>query len=334
MALLMLAVLLLPLAWRERKPVKIAELLFLIGAGIFASAVCHFWLPGEELASQLVRTFKPTRLLSPFLAGATGHLNSDFAKIAAQSDVPKSELAAYPETDLYSYNQMDLFVHPFKYRPRPIPQSYSAYTPELAQMNAVWLRSSQAAGELWFAVQPLDDRFPSLDDGLSWPEIWTRYEPSPLEMTYNPYLLLHRRREPRSYLCLPITNFVARLGDTVTVPKSDQELIWTEVDVRQSLAGKMVTAIYKPPIVFMTVTFPDHSSHRYRLVPGMARAGFLLSPVMSDNRAFGAMYFGNAWQSELAGKEVVSIKVEPEAGSYAYEPEFNVRFSRLEISGR
>ena len=47
---------------------------------------------------------------------------------------------------------------------------------ELAELNAACLRSSQAASNILFGVEPIDGRFPSLEDGHSWPELLTRYD--------------------------------------------------------------------------------------------------------------------------------------------------------------
>lgn len=78
--------------------------------------------------------------------------------------------------DLYSMGQDYLFASGLSYCPRPIIQSYSACTPELARLNTAWLRSGQAAPNLFFAIQSVDERIPSRVDGLSWPELLTLYD--------------------------------------------------------------------------------------------------------------------------------------------------------------
>ena len=55
-------------------------------------------------------------------------------------------------------------------------QSYAAFTPELADLNAAYLRSSHAPDNVFFECAPIDDHYPSLDDGLSWPVLLTRYD--------------------------------------------------------------------------------------------------------------------------------------------------------------
>jgi hypothetical protein len=103
--------------------------------------------------------------------------------------------------DVYPSNQAIVLAHGLDYRPRPVIQSYSAQTPELAGLNAAFLRGDRAPENIFFEVKTIDGRFPSADDGLSWPELLTRYEV--MERTGN-FLRLQRRAKPSRYQMIPL----------------------------------------------------------------------------------------------------------------------------------
>jgi hypothetical protein len=336
-SLLVLAALLLPLAWRESKMLKMAAAGLLVVTVIFGTGVFHDQAPGTGFAAQLAGTFRLTNLLAPVATACTGYLETsrqmELADIAAKNPLPNPLPPISGGADLYSYSQSVLFAYGLHYQPRPVIQSYSADTPALERMNAVWLRSGRAATNLLFAVQPQDARFPSLDDGLSWPELLTLYEINPAAGPAGPYLLLQRSAAPRGYRLVPLTNVEARFGTSLEIPALTTGPVWVEVDIKKTFAGKIISALYKPPALDMSVRTLGQGAGQYRLVPSMALAGFLLSPVVSDTRAFAAL-FGSDWPAQLAGWEARSMMIEPVTPSYSticYAPTYQVRFYRLEF---
>jgi hypothetical protein len=86
--------------------------------------------------------------------------------------LPNLEISG--SVDVYPLSQTVALAPSLTCRPRPIFQSYSAYTPKLAEMNAAYLRSNRAADHILFDVWTIDGRFAAQDDSLSWPELLTR----------------------------------------------------------------------------------------------------------------------------------------------------------------
>ncbi|MDR3456424.1 MAG: hypothetical protein P4N60_03175 [Verrucomicrobiae bacterium] len=334
MALLVLAALLLPLAWRESQPLKVAAAILLVASGLFWVGIFQTWMKGNGLATQLAGTFRVSNLLAPVADASTGYSRTEYQKelAAIRAINPLPPLSG--GVDLYSYGQAVLFAHGLSYQPRPVVQSYFAYTPALAQMNAAWLRSGRAASNVLFSVQPLDGRFPSLDDGLSWPELLTRYAINPATSQGRAYLLLQRKAMPRGYQLVPLTNMEAVFGGSVKVPPVSNAPVWVELEFKKTPAGKIISAAYKPPILVMTALFRNGPPGYYRIVPGMAAAGFLLSPVVKDTKSFAAL-FGSDWPARLAHWDMQSMVIAPgtvSRSSLCYEPTFQVRFYRLEFS--
>ena len=308
-------------------------LLLLAGSVLMASLVFRYRFPDNDLWTQWAGTFKPGNLMGPVTGVFTGRLRNDYekdlAKIREKYLVPPMQGGA----DLYSSFQTILFAHGLRYQPRPVIQSYSAYTPELARLNATHLQTDRAAGNLLFAIEPIDGRFPALDDGLSWPELLTRYDLRSASDALGKYLFLSRSAVPREYHLSPLQDALARWGEPVTPPSATNGPIWVEIEIKKSLIGTVVSMLYKPPVLLLTVSQRDHGQQDFRLVPAMARGGFLLSPVIGDSRAFAALASVDG-QRGLAGREVMSMTLSADTRSHSticYQSPMAVRFYRLDF---
>jgi hypothetical protein len=332
MALVLISLVCLAVAWPGKKRAAGAASCLLIASTLFASSVFNCWLPGDGLWKQLAGTFSIYNLLAPVVGPYTGYLRSNYEKNLA------SERKTHPlppiegDADLYSYDQTILFAHTLPYQPRPVIQSYSAYTLELAEMNAAHLRTARAASNILFAIQPINDRFPSLDDGRSWPELLTLYDLKGASDDKGTFLLLSRAAAAREFHLTPLQNTSARFGESVTLPAATNGPVWVEIEIKKSLAGTVVSTLYKPPVLMLTVSLQDHTQCRFRLIPGMAGSGFLLSPLIADTRSFAAL--ASTGRQDLAGLEVVSMTISAgtESGSTrCYQSPMAVRFYRLDF---
>src|SRR5262249_26204758 len=95
--------------------------------------------------------------------------------------------------DLLSYAQGFLFLNHLTWSPRPVLQSYSASSPNLARVNAEHFRSERAPDFVVLALAPVDGRLPALEDGPALLAILRRYHPVLVERGL---VLVERNREP------------------------------------------------------------------------------------------------------------------------------------------
>jgi hypothetical protein len=79
------------------------------------------------------------------------------------------------------------------------------------------------------------------------------------------------------------------LGKRLRLPAAGTGLLWAQIEVRPALLGKLVHSIYKSPHVLITIRTADRVERTYQLVPALAKAGFLLSPLVGDTGAFAAI---------------------------------------------
>jgi hypothetical protein len=109
--------------------------------------------------------------------------------------------------------------------------------------------------------------------------------------------------------------------------------IWVRIDIRRSFWGNILAMLYRPERVSLTLFTRSGRTYGGRLLPAVARAGFLLSPVVENRQSFFALASTN-WQQELAGLEVASVRITADGGKEAascYQSPVRLRFYRLDF---
>jgi hypothetical protein len=239
-------------------------------------------------------------------------------------------LEIHGSTDVYPLSQAVALGPGVTCRPRPIFQSYSAYTPKLAELNAAHLRSDRAADHILFGLGTIDGRFVAQDDSLSWPELLTRYD---ITGAAKPVILMEKSVTSRQYELTPIGETLARFDERIEIPSMSGGPIWVRIDIRRSLYGSIVAMLYRPTRVSLTLFTRSGKAHGGRLITAMARSGFLLSPVVENRRSFFALASTN-WQHELADLEVASALITADGGrgvASGYQSPVRLRFYRLDF---
>jgi glycosyltransferase involved in cell wall biosynthesis len=305
-----LAFLIVPVLWAQLSDRRLKFLLL----GVFLLALTG---PGHWNYSYLkLQTLPAQASAARSVLTGKSNLPAGYARrqreIAARFPFRRAE----GTVDLYSYEQDYVIAKGWEYSPRPVIQSYSAYTPALAEINARHLQGPQAPQTIFFRVHPLDNRYPSLDDGLSWPELLVRYD---LCETLGPYIRLQRALQARSWKLVPLAEIRGRLGQEIKIPESGGGAVWAEVDIQPTLRHRAVSFLYKTPLPGITV----NGKFLFRLLPSLARSGFLLSPLVAETLAFETLAVD---PSRVL--QVKSILIDAGKGGY-YRPEIRIRLFRL-----
>lgn len=244
-------------------------------------------------------------------------------------------------TDLYPYHQAYLIASNNAWNPRPVMQSYSAYTPLLAEINKNHLLGDDAPDNILFRVQAIDERFPALEDGLSWATIINNYSANSF---IGPYIYFQKRTSHT-------TNevFVSQKQPTVVydgggilnnwleLPKIQAPLL-AEIVIEPTILGKFYALLYKPTEMRMKVTLNDGQVKDFRVVTAMLKSKFLLSPLIETTNDF---VFLTGEQGCLIDRTIKRIKIYPIGpfGSrsakwlqWIWKPTYEIKLSTLEFS--
>jgi hypothetical protein len=252
-------------------------------------------------------------------SGLKAQFDEALASIKKQAPIPPLQGTA----DIYSFNQSALFASKQTWLPRPVFQSYQAYTAELAKLNADHLGGNKGPENVLFRVEPIDDRFPALEDGPSWPVLISNYS---IAAADNFFLYLKRR--PTLAAAPTSTEIYSgrhALDRDVPVPRAKDAVV-AEIGVEQTFLGKLLTALYKSPELHISVSLTGGGTKTYRLIPGMARAGFVISPLINDTNDFVRLA---ARPQDLANNVVKSFSVSLGGKSLFWKDTYSVKLIEL-----
>lgn len=190
--------------------------------------------------------------------------------------------------DLFGCAQAFVLLNGFAYAPRPVIQSYAAYTETLRRMNEAYLLGPQAPPFVLIDSCAIDSHVPTGDDGLALLAILRAYQPAAVEKN-----LLLMRRVPTANPtpvpapacpCTPLAR-----GDWLDVPEGGATLMHVRYDL--TLAGKLRGWFLSEPMLMLEAQAANGVTTSYRLPRHVARGGFLLSPMLGDTQSYLAWYF-------------------------------------------
>ncbi|MDP8983080.1 MAG: hypothetical protein M3O35_21090 [Acidobacteriota bacterium] len=162
----------------------------------------------------------------------------------------------------------------WKWRPRPVMQTYSAYTPHLDFLNASHVNSTKAADYAYLTWGSIDDRHVFLEDPASWRATLDWYDFAVAE-TYRG--LLKRRKSPRYGAPVPLGSSIASWGRPTGVPPGGGVVI-AYANVTQSAAGKLRQFAYRGTAVYLRVNYRSGRNQLFRTVSANLDDGFIIDP--------------------------------------------------------
>jgi hypothetical protein len=246
------------------------------------------------------------------------------AKIRLEQPLP-----SLPGTvDVIPSIQSAVLAHGLRYRPRPVFQDYAAYTPWLVKLNRAYYRSERAAQYVLIRPDTIDGRYPLLDEGITVKELLTRYDPLRLE---GDLLLLGRRTQPSKSTMIDEQKESASLGEWVPI-RRDGSTVFLWIDLSPNLLGDAAEIAFHPPLLWLSVRVADGTERTFRLVEGMARMGFLLTPAIETAVDFGAVAIGNP-AAIPPERQVVAVRVDtgsPTGRAFFREP-IGIRYASLSL---
>jgi hypothetical protein len=229
-------------------------------------------------------------------------------------------------TDVYTYEQSLLLASNNAWSPRPVFQSYSAYTPALAKLNEQHLRGTSAPDWILLDLMAIDERLPSLEDGMSWPALLDNYK----FVSFDGQFVLMRRKPiiqaTSDYELLENGSY--RTNSTIALPDTRGPL-FARVDLNPTMAGTLWMTLFKPPQLNILLTLGNGMTKNYRVISNMMTTGFIVSPLVSNTAEFAYLAAGNERFQEES--KVESISISPSyGGSVLWSGTFTLTVGRYQ----
>jgi hypothetical protein len=221
------------------------------------------------------------------MLAAYRHWPSTWAGVGAANDLNRSKLRlpdrlhrliGNATVDAIPWDVDVVEANHWNWRPRPVFQSYCAYTPALDRLDAAHLESNRTADFAILNFTAIDDRHPFLETPLSWRALLDRYD---LKLAAADWFLLQHRNASRYAPLVPLGSSVARWDEDVLVPQTDGMLVMGP-HLQSSLSGKLASLLFRPAAVYAEVTYRSGQKLRWRCVPRNLSEGFLIRPFPQD----------------------------------------------------
>jgi hypothetical protein len=209
--------------------------------------------------------------------------------------------------------------------PRPVFQSYSAYTNKLDNLNFESM-SKSPRDYIFYNFQSIDGRHPFFDEPKTFFYIFCNYQPSvdAPDFINTPALknivLLEKRKLSR---CLP-DSFSKKSSISWNTPYStetvSESIIRAKVKFQYSFIGKIYKTIFRSPPVMMKINYVNGFHNTYRIIPENSENGVIVNYLPKDD---------NEALSFLRGKllaQVQSFSFQT-SNSLLYAPKIELSFS-------
>jgi hypothetical protein len=229
--------------------------------------------------------------------------------------------------DFFPDEQVRLYGNGMHIRMPPIPQSFEAYNSYLSGQNAAFFRSPNRPDFVFFDIAPIDTRYPSAADPLSWLALLDCYQPAG---NSGRYLVLRAAGCEGVSLDL-IAETSVRAGRNIAVPVGGDYPVWVEIDMRLNRAGSMIAALARPPQTQMAVR-TAMGWQNFSISTGQGRSGFLLSPLLTDPDSFGSL-FQDGGIDPRTEVRALSI-IQSDTARRLYEPAIGVRLYKVVLRRR
>lgn len=289
---------------------------------LILSVVLHARYPMSGVTEPFRRTTSLARGIVARLHGTAvldARYRQAMARVRDESPLP----ALSGTTDTYPIEQAALFASNNRWAPRPVFQSYSAYTPELLEMNRRHLSGKSAPDNVFFSIDPMDDRLPSLDDSTSWPILLRSYVSTGRS---GERLVLRRKGAAADLPDLSYDRVIEGTLQTSFAVPAGQGPIFARVDMKPTWLGRMASLAFKPPMLWIETRQANGKLRVFRFVPGIGQAGFLVSPLVTDIAQFSRLQSGDP----LRDREVVSFRIiAGTGGRWLWDPTVSASFADL-----
>ncbi len=249
----------------------------------------------------------------PLASRAT--LEAARAERAQRFDLPRiRERVGTDPIDVVNFHQGVALLNGLNYVPRPVFQSYVAFTPQLQELDVRWYESTAAPRWVLFKLETIDDRLPAMEQSRLFETLLRWYKPVLAERRE---LLLERRAQ-----ALPPAQRTRELereigfGEELALPATRAEARLLTLDVRTKPLGRLAQFLYRAPELHLSLRDEFGNQRTLRIVPGMMRTGVLIDPFVPS---------GDGWAQFLVGGRLprtLSLKLlVPPGWEWMYEPQ-------------
>jgi hypothetical protein len=201
----------------------------------------HFVLKKQK--NPLMRLFSPNKT------------DINQAKAAIRAALPPLsgnylEQAKGKTVDIFPWEISLPYAYDLDWSPRPVIQSYQAYTSALDSLNAAHFKGSGAPDNIIWQYGSLDGRYPLFDEPATFRTMLENYE---ILSPENYYLIFQRRPGETTSGYTSLAAGACAVGTPIEVPQLSGRHVYGSVDIPFSFYGKVMNFLYKPAPLYVYI---------------------------------------------------------------------------------
>lgn len=281
-------------------------------------------------------------ILNNIIGDSTSYYHTFFEK---QKDIMKLGSMKLPKSTLETVGSSSIDIMPIdvtlihvnglNYKPRPIPQSYSAYSRPLDSINAAHFCKPGKPDFVLLWIWSIDNRMVSWDESMAKAALRLNYEyagfsslagDTTLSNGHGNYLLLKASKNAeRKPIFKEISSAKIRFDDTLKIDFPRDQAIYAALDINYNLEGKIKNIIYNPTLMYADLFFDGGRNITHRMIRPIAAGPILINKAICMNSEFVTFMKGDIVQNT----DVKAISFHAERNTDV-DPEIYIRFYRFE----
>jgi hypothetical protein len=193
----------------------------------------------------------------------------------------------------------------------------------MMELNERFYLSGNAPEYVIFNLQPIDGRFPPLEDAYVLRDLLAHYG---FTLGERDFLLLHRASTAKPTLTLLKEGFVG-VDEKIDLRDQRNANFWLEIDLQPTLLGRLRQFLYKPTEVGLVVRCPSETApvNEFFAPAVMLSAGFLASPLLLNNKDVLNLYTDGT----ISSPDSYSVELNPGWESL-WQPRIHYRIYRID----
>jgi len=211
--------------------------------------------------------------------------------------------------DAYPWNTQVLLENRLNFSPRPVFQSYTAYTAALEEKNFEFYNSDKAPQYVVYEFEGIDNRYPLFDEpklNLILTKNYTCVDT--MSSGGRPVLLLEKKANTKKISFVKSAEY-AMYMDSPLIPK---EGVYYQVFLYRNLLGDFMSIVDHGPDIALSIVTKTGNTRKYKTSNKLLESGLFSSQFIPDTNGFKSLINGeNKEENQIRG-----YYFEPESKSY------------------
>lgn len=279
----------------------------LAGRGIILliALISVTWFLNENKANNVKLITKPP--FAQVFSDYRRQIDSAYSTAAAARNLPNRVHREINRStvDILPWETTFVLYNGFNYKPRPVFQSYQAYTPILDSLNAAFYQSAHAPDYLLFSNCTIDNRNPFWEETRTKLTILKNYDikdrilldnsihVSFVSMENPAELYLFKRNPGVRNLELVRTETLPMPSDFIVPIPESENILMLEMKIGDKLLGRLRKLFFQPAIVEAILYVDEDWTERFRAYRNTFEDGVIVNKAVLDSDAAAKFLSGN-----------------------------------------